>query len=101
MNKGLTYFQSNQRLESLAVLHRIAQTERTGVEDCLETYGNLVWALAKKYTASNEEAEAAIIKIFKDIWKCASHYDSAKCTEEKYILRIVFRHLLNQSSLKH
>jgi len=48
-----------------------------------KTYGNLIWALAKRFTNSIEETEEVTLKILKDILKCASHYDSAKCTEEK------------------
>lgn len=101
MNKGVgfAYSQPVYRLESLTILQRIAKTDKSAVADCLDTYGNLVWALAKKYTNSTEKAEEAVIKIFDHIWKCASKYDSAKCTEEKYILRVAFSYLIKSQHI--
>jgi hypothetical protein len=97
MNKGTINYQPNRGLASLTILQRIAKREKTAVKDCIETYGSLVWFLAKKFTYSPREAEETALKVFKDIWTCAELYNSAKCTEEKYILRIalpyLFRHL--------
>ena len=101
MNKGVAFYQTKQRLESLTILQRIAKTDKSdksAVDDCVAAYGNLVWALAKKYTHSTVAAEEAVLKIFNKIWSCAALYDSAKCTEEKYILRVAFRHLLTQAA---
>ncbi|HEX8367733.1 MAG TPA: hypothetical protein VF604_04125 [Pyrinomonadaceae bacterium] len=93
MNKRVSRRQTNQSLKSYSILQRIGQAERGAVEDCLHTYGNLVWALAKKFAKSSEEAEKAAVDIFSDIWARAAFYDLAKCSEEKYILQIVLRRL--------
>ena len=98
MNKGDTYRQKLQKAESPAILQRIAGNDKSVINDCLDTYGNLIWALAKRYTSSAEEAEEAVLQIFKDIWESASQYDSAKGTEEKYILQLAFHRLIKQSS---
>ena len=98
MNKGVSYRSPLKRLETSAILQRVANNDKSVIEDCIDTYGNTIWALAKKYTSSAEEAEEAVLQIFKDIWKNASEFNSAKGTEEKYILRIAVRHLIKQSS---
>jgi hypothetical protein len=98
MDKGFGGVRVIQGRESFTILQRIAKSEKTAVEDCVNSYGNLIWALAKKFTASPKEAEESAIKIFNDIWKCAALYDSAKCTEEKYVLKVALRHLFNKST---
>jgi RNA polymerase sigma-70 factor (ECF subfamily) len=98
MNKGVSYRSPLKRLETLAILHRVVGNDKSVIEDCIDTYGNVIWALAKRYTSSAEEAEKAVLQIFKDIWKNASQFDSAKGAEEKYILRIAVRHLIEKST---
>jgi DNA-directed RNA polymerase specialized sigma24 family protein len=94
MNKRVSRRQANQSLESYTILQRIGQAEKGAVEDCVYTYGNLVWALAKRFARSSEEAEQAAMDIFNDIWARAAFYDAAKCTEKKYVLQIAARRLI-------
>ncbi|MGI9054629.1 MAG: sigma factor [Pyrinomonadaceae bacterium] len=75
------------------ILQRIACFERKAVGECLEKYGNLIWALAKTYADTTEEAEETVEKIFLDIWKNAGFFDSAKINEKTFILLIARRHL--------
>ncbi len=91
----------NVRKDSLSILQRVVQRDKTAVEDCIDNYGSLVWAVAKKFTDSSEEAEKAVLTIFNDIWRCAARYDSAKCTEEKYVLRLAIRHLIEKNLLEN
>lgn len=98
MNERASTGETNQKLESFTILQRIGQAERGAVEDCVRTYGNLVWALAKKFAESSEEAEKAAADIFKDIWARAAFYDLAKCSEENYILQIAIRRLIKPSA---
>lgn len=82
---------------SLKILQRIANNDRTAVEDCLDAYGGVVWALAKDKTASIEEAEDAAQKIFLDLWQYAEHYKEEKCAEIFFVVRIAQRHLTERS----
>lgn len=78
------------------ILERIAAGEQTAVEDCINQYGNLVWALAKKYTPSREDAEDAVQEIFTEIWQNADRYDSKKAKETTFITTIARRRLFDR-----
>lgn len=100
MNERKGDRQANPKPDSYTILQRIGRAERAAVEDCVSAYGNLVWALARKFAVSPEEAEKATIDIFNDVWTRAPFYDSAKQTEESYILQIAVRRLNKQPAAR-
>ncbi len=75
MNTQLATYQAIKRLESSTILKRIGKLDKSAAEDCLNTYGNLIWGLAKRFTNSTEEAELVTLKIFNDIWHCAPQFN--------------------------
>lgn len=89
-----------QATDSLTILQRIAKKDRTAVTDCLDAYGDLIWTIAKKLTASTKEAEDATQEIFKDIWQYAGRYDSQEFTESVFIMLIAHRHLIKRRKAK-
>jgi RNA polymerase sigma factor (sigma-70 family) len=82
--------------EKNTILPRIAAGDETAVNDCLKRYGNLIWALAKKLTPKQEDAEDAVQEIFMEIWQNASRYDSAKASESTFITLIARRRLIDR-----
>ena len=82
--------------KSMLIFQRIADADRTAVSECLDAYGNMVWALAKKFTGSIEEAETATQEIFLDIWKYADRFDGTETSEEKFIFFVACRCLLKR-----
>lgn len=80
-------------LKIQAIIERLGRADQTAVKECIDTYGNSVWTLAKKYTDSPEEAEAATCEIFIDIWRYAGRYDSTKFDEITFIFLIARRRL--------
>ena len=83
-----------QKTKSSTILQRIENKDRTAVRDCIEAYGNFIWALAKKFTASTEEAEAATLEIFQDIWRYSERGDKRQSAEDMVISQIARRRLI-------
>jgi RNA polymerase sigma-70 factor (ECF subfamily) len=83
--------QTIQETKSLTILQRIANKDKTAARDCIDTYGNFIWALARKFTQSTEEAEAATLEIFQDIWRYSKRGDGPQSAEDKVISQIARR----------
>jgi len=83
-----------QKTKPLTILQRIAEKDKTAVVDCLDTYGNFIWALARKFTTSTEEAEAAAQEIFIDIWRYSERADKLESAENFLIALIARRRLI-------
>ena len=67
-----TYRQPLAVFEPIKTLfERIAARDRSAATECLATYGNLIWALAKSNTRSFQEAEHVTECVFEDIWNGA------------------------------
>lgn len=78
------------------ILTRIAAGDETAVNDCINKYGNIIWALAKKFTPKQEDAEDAVQEIFMEIWQNAARYDSSKASESTFISIIARRRLIDR-----
>ena len=83
-----------QKNEPTTILRRIAERDKTAVKDCIDTYGNFIWALAKKLTRSPEEAASATEKIFTDIWQYSERASDNRSIEKKLIVQIALRRLI-------
>lgn len=79
-----------------AILNRIANGDATGVEDCLDKYGGLVWSIARKMLRNSDDAEDAVQEIFVDIWKNAERFDPQKSSETTFIAMIARRRLIDK-----
>jgi RNA polymerase sigma-70 factor (ECF subfamily) len=79
-----------------AILPRIAAGERAAVQECIDTYGGLVWSLARRLSPSPEEAEDAVQEIFIDLWKSADRYDTARASEVTWVAMIARRRLIDR-----
>jgi DNA-directed RNA polymerase specialized sigma24 family protein len=84
----------NRKPDYPPVLQRIAKADMTAVEDCINTFGDLIWNLAKKHTPTAKEAENAVSDIFLDIWKHAKHFDPEMSGEIDFIILIAWRRLI-------
>lgn len=87
---------NTQSKERGTIIRRIAEGDRSAVEECVKTYGNLVWWLAKRYTTSREDAEDAVQEIFLEIWQNAGRYDAAKSAESTFISMLAYRRLVDR-----
>lgn len=85
-----------QKTQSLTILQRIANKDQTAVKDCIDAYGNLIRALAGKFTASMEEAEAVTQEIFIDIWQYTESGNKTQSPEKHLIALIARRRLIKR-----
>lgn len=77
------------------ILQRIAGADKSAVGECLNAYGDFVWQLVRKYSASDADAGKMVQEVFEDIWQYAGRYDSAKLSENDFISMLV-RHRLRE-----
>ena len=79
-----------------ATLQRIASGDRGAVQECLDTYGGLVWSIARKLLRNSDDAEDAVQEIFVDVWKNAGRYDEAQSSETTFIAMIARRRVIDR-----
>jgi len=74
----------------------VANADQAAVKSCIDIYGNLVWALAKKDTNLPEDAEIVTQEIFLDIWKYALRCDCSKIDKTAFRELIAYRRLFKR-----
>ena len=78
------------------VLQRIAAGDQNAVQECLKSYGGLVWSLARRMLRNSEDAEDAVQEIFLDVWRNAGRFDPSQASETTYIAMIARRRLIDR-----
>ncbi len=78
------------------ILYRIAEGDKTAVQDCLDKFGGLVWSLARRMCPNKEDAEDAVQEIFIDVWKNAGRFDELQASETTFIAMIARRRLIDR-----
>lgn len=78
------------------ILNRIAEGDKTAVQDCLDKFGGLVWSLARRMCPNKEDAEDAVQEIFIDVWKNAGRFDETQASETTFIAMIARRRLIDR-----
>ncbi len=81
------------------MFHRIANREMDAVNECVQTYGNLVWAIAKRETQSAGGAEELTQEIFACILRSAKNFDAKYFSEGGYIT-VIARHCIREWELR-
>lgn len=87
------------------VLSRVAAGLPEAMEECLATYGGMVWSLARTMSPTHDDAEEAVQEIFLDVWRHASRFDAAVASEATFVAmiarrRLTDRHRRRQSRVK-
>lgn len=77
------------------ILERIAGGESQAMQECIDTYGNLVWGIARRFFSNSIAAEDIVQEIFTEIWKKASTFDSSKAGESTFIAMIARRRTID------
>jgi RNA polymerase sigma factor (sigma-70 family) len=79
-----------------SVLDRIARGDQQAVRECIDGFGGLVWAIARRMTRSRADAEDAVQEIFVDVWRSAARFDAAQGSEKVFITTIARRRLIDR-----
>lgn len=88
---------TNKETRDSTILRRIAERDKNAVKECVDAYGDFIWALALKFTGSRAEAARATEEIFTDIWRFREDARGAQSSEEKLIAMIALRRLFKHS----
>ena len=79
-----------------SILQRIAIRENAAVDECIARHGGLVWAMARRASVDQPDAEDAVQEIFLDIWQNAARYDPAVASETAFIAMLARRRLIDR-----
>lgn len=83
-----------QRRMTESILHRVAAGDHGAMRECIDRFGGLVWALAKRTVPA--EAEDAVQDIFLDLWKSSQRYTSSLGSETTFVAMIARRRLIDR-----
>ena len=78
------------------ILERIASGDPGAVKDCITTYGDLVWSLARRFLRNDADAEDAVQEIFIDLWGSAARFDRKVAGEVAFVATIARRRLIDR-----
>ena len=80
---------------SQTLIGRLRRGERAAAQECIDQFGTLIWALAKKQSRSLQEAELVTEKIFEDIWHYAGKaVVDARESDRSVVERIAVRRII-------
>ena len=81
---------------SESLMTRIARGDDSAVAACIEQYGSLVWAIARRLLRNQSDAEDAVQEIFTDVWRSANRFDPSAGTEKVFVTTIARRRLIDR-----
>jgi RNA polymerase sigma-70 factor (ECF subfamily) len=79
-----------------SILARVARGDAKAVRECIDEFGGLVWAIARRMARTRADAEDAVQEIFVDVWRSAGRYDPSQGTEKVFVTTIARRRLIDR-----
>lgn len=95
-NSGSLLGNNSNLIVTQSILQRIAAGDQSAVQECLKSYGGLVWSLARRMLRNSDDAEDAVQEIFVDVWKNAARFDPAQASETTFVAMIARRRLIDK-----
>ena len=80
----------------LTILQRLNNNDTGAVADCIDTYGNMIWAFARQHMRSWQEADLLAEEIFKDIWSYAEEQGGSMLLNEPAVIKKIAVSRMNQ-----
>jgi RNA polymerase sigma-70 factor (ECF subfamily) len=78
------------------ILVRVAAGDGTAVRACQDTFGGLVWSIARRMLGATAEAEDAVQEVFIELWRSAGRYDPERGTEVQFVATIARRRIIDR-----
>jgi RNA polymerase sigma-70 factor (ECF subfamily) len=96
--RGLCFRRPTGDLRTLtaSLLQRVASGDMSAMQSCMDTYGGLVWSLARRLCPTASEAEDAVQEAFISVWENAKRYEPAKGAEVTFVAMIARRRLIDR-----
>jgi RNA polymerase sigma-70 factor (ECF subfamily) len=82
--------------DDIPLLRRVAGGDGSAVQDCLSTYGGLVWSIARKMLGPSRDAEDAVQEIFIELWRMAHRFDETRGTESQFVAMLARRRVIDR-----
>ena len=82
--------------ESSGLLERVASGDEAAVGEVLDTFGGLVWSIARRSFRDRAEAEDAVQDAFIAVWQSAGKYDASVSSESTFIAMIARRRVIDR-----
>ena len=79
-----------------SILQRIAAGDQQAVSECIDTYSDLIWSLARRFLRSQQDAEDVVQDIFIELWSSADRFDPAKAGETTFVAMIARRRIIDR-----
>jgi RNA polymerase sigma factor (sigma-70 family) len=96
VNPQRIFFKEDDNTVTESILRRVAAGDRAAVQECISVHGALVWALARRFSPTQTDAEDAVQEIFIDLWKYADRFDESRASESTYVAMVARRRLTDR-----
>jgi RNA polymerase sigma-70 factor (ECF subfamily) len=78
-----------------SVLSQVVAGQPRAMNLCIDRYGGIVWAIAKRYLKDSAEAEDLVQEVFTEVWKKAASFDPKVASESTFIGLIARRRAID------
>jgi RNA polymerase sigma-70 factor (ECF subfamily) len=78
------------------VLSRLASGADGALQECMDRFGGLVRALARRVGIPDAEVPDAIQEVFAEIWRLAAKYDASIASETAFVAMLARRRLIDR-----
>lgn len=78
-----------------SILERVAKGETGAVQECIDRYGPLVYALARSFGRDVHAIEDAVQETFLQLWQVAPRFDPSRSNEATFVAMIARRRLID------
>ncbi|MEM9599311.1 MAG: sigma-70 family RNA polymerase sigma factor [Acidobacteriota bacterium] len=78
------------------ILQRVAAGDGRAVQECIDTYGGLIWSMARKKGLGQQDSEDIVQEIFIELWKSAERFDPSQASETAFVAMITRRRLIDR-----